>query len=239
MKRALLTGVGTLLFPALALAQGTASAPSSNADARLDPDAPPRDVHLIDDAEPPTPLVPRAGDLLGSHVLLGAAVGPAWSLGKLGSSVAAERGLGTGFAARADAGFGISRSASIGLWGGFVGYTDGDACDSCAGRALVVGPFARYHLSQGLRFDPWLMLGVAYRQLSFERATGGRQKFSGMEWLHLELGADYYVLSGLGFGPYGALSLSTYGSRPSGAGDATVSTELSVGLRFLLDIPGR
>ncbi|RYZ05767.1 MAG: hypothetical protein EOO73_18900 [Myxococcales bacterium] len=234
MKRALLVGVGTLFIPALAHAEGSV-APS----AALDPDAPPPSVHLVDDSDPEPTFTPRAKDLLGSHVLVGAGIAPAWSIGELGSRLPTTRGLGVGFSARADAGFGISRSVVVGAWGGFSGFSDGRRCDSCSGRALSVGPFVRYHLAQGFRFNPWLMMGAAYRQLSFVDASGDRQKFSGVEWLHLELGADYYALSGVGFGPYGALGLSTYGSRPDAAGDASVNVDLSVGLRFFLDLPGR
>ena len=57
--------------------------------------------------------------------------------------------------------------------------------------------------------------------------------------LHLELGADYYMFSGVGIGPYGSLGLSTYTKRTGGTGDAAVNSELSVGLRFLFDLPGR
>jgi len=238
MKRALPVGLGTLLFPALALAQATPSAPAP-AQTGLDSAAPPA-VHIVDDSEPPAPVVPRVTDLLKSHMLLGAAIGPAWSLGKFGSSEAAVRGVGTGVGLRVDAGFGLSRSVVLGAWGSFASYTDGDRCaSSCSGRAFALGPFVRYHLSQGLRFDPWLTLGGGYRQLSYVGATGERQKFSGLEWLHFELGADYYLFSGLGLGPYGALGLSSYTTRPSSAGNAAVNTELSVGLRFLLDLPGR
>jgi hypothetical protein len=235
MKRAFVTGVAALLLPSLALAQKPSA---STAQAGLDPDAPPT-VHLIDDAEPKAPVVPRAKDLLGSHVLVGAAVGPAWSLGKLGTSLGAKDGFGTGLGFRADAGFGLSRSVVLGAWGSFATYAHGSSCTSCSGRAFGVGPFVRYQLSQGLRFDPWLTLGAGYRQASFDGVPGARQKFSGIEWLHFELGADYYVLSGLGFGPYGSLSLSSYSTRPTTAGDASVNAELSVGLRFLFDVPGR
>lgn len=238
MKRALLTGLATLLCPAVALAQ---AAPGSAAPAQagLDPAVPPA-VHLVDDTEPKAPVVPRAPDLLGSHVLVGAALGPAWSLGKLGSREAAVRGLGTGLGFRADAGFGLSRYVAVGVWGTFATYADGDRCgSSCSGQALAVGPFVRYHLSQGLRFAPWLTLGGGYRRLSYTGEQDAKQTFSGLEWLHFELGADYYVFSGLGLGPYGALSLSSYSKRPNSAGDAAVNTELSVGLRFMLDLPGR
>ncbi len=242
MKRALLIGVGMMFFPALALAQSSpppeAVRPSS--ESRLDPDAPPPSVHIVEDAEPEAPFVPRERDLLGSHVLIGAGVGPTWSLGRFGSDLRSERALGTGFAVRADAAYGLSRYIAVGLWGTFAGYTDGDSCaDGCSGRALAVGPFVRYHLAQGLRFDPWLTLGAGYRQVNFDNAAGLSRKLKGMEWLHLELGADYYLLSGLGLGPYAGIGLSTFSKRPADAGDARVSTELSVGLRFLLDLPGR
>jgi hypothetical protein len=238
--------IGTLLFPALALAQtapgsdAIGSDATSSAQGGLDPNAPPPGVHVIDDTEPKTPLIPRAKDLLGSHVLVAAAVGPAWSFGHLGSAVSAGRGLGTGLGFRADAGLGLSRSVVLGAWGNFASYADGDGCgSSCSGRAFAVGPFVRYHLQQGLRFDPWFTLGGGFRQLSFVDTTGARQKFSGVEWLHLELGADYYMFSGLGIGPYGALGASSYSKRAAAAGDAAVNTELSVGLRVLFDLPGR
>lgn len=234
MKRALLAGVGTLLFPALAQAEGPGASTAA-----IDPDAPPPSLHVVDDSEPAPTFTPRAQDLLGSHVLVGVAAAPTWSLGELGRDLPARRGLGVGFGARGDAGIGVSRAVVVGAWGGFAAYSDGRSCDSCSGRAVSVGPFVRYHLSQGFRFNPWLTLGAAYRQLSFDDDSGRRQKLKGVEWLHLELGADYYSLSGLGFGPYGSLGLSTYSSRPASAGDASVNAELSVGLRIFLDVPGR
>jgi hypothetical protein len=241
MKRALLIGVGLLFGHTPALAQGLAqSDEGSSLQAGFDPDAPPPSVHVVDDVEPKRPLVPPAKDLLGAHILVGAGVSPTWSLGKLSSDVAASEGLGTGVAAHLDAGIGLSRFIAVGVFGTFAGYTSGDSCgSSCRGQALSVGPFVRYHLLQGLRFDPWLSLGGGYRQLSFKTEGGARQRFTGVEWLRLELGADYYAFSGFAFGPYGALGLSSFSNRPNDAGSASVSTELSVGLRLLLDLPGR
>lgn len=236
MKRVLLLSAVTFCLPGSALAQ---TAPAASATAGLDPDAPPPTVHLVDDSEPKSPLVPRANDLLGSHVLLGGSIGPAWTLGNLGSNFAASRGLGTGLGFRADAGLGLSRSVVLGVWGGYTSYGNGSGCSDCAGRAFSVGPFVRYQLSQGLRFDPWLSIGASYRQVSYVSDANATSKFKGIEWLRLEMGADYYVLSGFGFGPYGALGLSSYSKRPLSAGDASVSPELTFGLRLLLDVPGR
>lgn len=238
MKRASFISVATLLAAPLAFAQ-SASNQAQGSQAAADPDAPPVNVHLVDDAVPAARGLARQPDLLGKHLLLGAATGPAWSLGRLASDLAAARGLGTGIALRADAALGLSRSIAIGVWGGFAGYADGDTCSSCAAQTFAAGPFVRYHLSQGLRLNPWLALGGGLRRLSFDAASGARQKFSGVEWLHLELGADYYVFSGLGVGPYGSLSATSYTTRPADAGGASVNTELSAGLRLLLDLPGR
>ena len=237
MKRAIPVGACLSLLSSLALAQAPAPKGAQTADAALDPH--PAGVHIVDDSEPKAPLVPRANDLLGKHVIVGASVGPVWTLGKLASDVAAVRSLSTGVAVHADAGFGVSRSVTLGAWGSFASYGDGDACNACSGKSFAVGPYVRYHLSQGFRFDPWILAGAGYRQVSYDDSLGAKQKFSGVEWLRLELGADYYVFSGFGVGPYGSLGLSSYSKRPEDAGEARVNTELSAGLRLMLDFPGR
>lgn len=230
MKLALALGIALLGWPALSSAQ---SGPPA---AGTEPH--PTGVHVVDDSEPLPPLVPRAKDLLGGHLLVGASVAPVWTLGRLGSRVPADRALGVGVGFQGDVGFGLSRTVVLGAWGSFARYADGDACSSCSGTSFAAGPFVRYQLSQGLRFVPWVLAGAGYRRISFE-ADQAKQKYSGVEWLRFELGGDYYVWSGMGLGPYGALSLSSFAKRPSDAGEARVNTELSVGLRFLLDLPGR
>ena len=244
MKHALALGLSVSCWPALALAQGTP-------EAALDPSPP--GVHVVDDSDAPLPLVARAKDLLSGHFMAGASVGPAWSFGKLGSELAAVRGLGTGLSLQGDLGFGLSRSMVLGVWGSYARYADGDSCASsanptpdCSGYSFGVGPFVRYHLSQGLRFDPWVSIGAGYRRVHFKEDTAladpyvtESRTFSGLSFLRLELGGDYYLWSGVGLGPFGALSLSSYTDRPEGAGEARVNTELSLGLRLLLDLPGR
>ncbi|HEY6080272.1 MAG TPA: autotransporter outer membrane beta-barrel domain-containing protein [Polyangiaceae bacterium] len=217
---------------------------------RLDPQSP--GVNVVDDADPLPPLSPRAKDLLTGHLMLTASVGPTWSLGRLGSDMLAGDSFGAGLGAQADAGFGVSRQVVVGAWGSLARYADGDDCDppkanappssaikACNGESFAVGPFVRYQLSQGLRFDPWVLAGAAYRQVTLNDVNGVTGTFRGMSWMRLELGGDYYLFSGFGFGPYAGFALSSYWDRPSGAGAARVSTELNFGLRLLLDVPGR
>lgn len=233
--------------PAPAAASPPTSAPIDQSRNQLDPQSP--GMNLVDDADPLPPLTPRAKDLLTGHLMVTASAGPTWSLGRLGSHVTAGDTFGTGLGAQADAGLGVSRTVVVGAWGSFARYADGNDCDrpatgeaatkACDGQAIAVGPFVRYQLLQGLRFDPWVTAGAAYRRLSLQDVNGAKQTFNGMSWLRLELGGDYYVWSGFGFGPYAGLALSSYWDRPSGAGEARVSTELNFGLRLLLDVPGR
>src|SRR5687768_12998969 len=117
MKRAISIGACLSLLPSLALAQAPAPEGGQPANAALDPH--PAGVHVVDDSEPKAPLVPRAHDLLGKHVLVGGSVGPVWSLGKLASDVAAVRALSTGLSIHADVGIGVSRSVALGAWGSF------------------------------------------------------------------------------------------------------------------------
>lgn len=247
MKRAMLLSASILSWPTLLLAQSTPPSPEGKpvpaAEAGKSGEAGqvphPPGVHLVDDSEPLPPLVPRSKDLLAGHVLVGASIGPSWSVGKLANHVLASDGLGTGVAFQADAAFGVSRYVSLGVWGSLARYGQGNECSSCSGQAFAIGPFVRYHLVQGLRFDPWAVAGAGYRQVSFDDASGSKQTFSGPTWLHLQLGADYYAWSGIGLGPYLQLDLSSYSKRPEAAGSARVNTELAFGLRFLLDLPGR
>jgi hypothetical protein len=236
MKRASSVGPLVLFFSSLASAHSEGhTAPATSGQSV---EGAPPNVHLIDDRDPELPLVPRAPDLLGKHVLIGAAIGPTWALGKLASNVPAARALDLGVNLHADAGFGLSRTVAVGVWGSFSSYGDGSSCDACSGTAFGVGPFVRYHLSQGLRFAPWMLLGAGYRHVSYD-ALDGKNTFGGAEWLRLELGADYYVVSGLGLGPYASLGLSSYWSRPEATRRAAVSTELGAGLRVFFDLPGR
>ncbi len=63
--------------------------------------------------------------------------------------------LGAGLGVAGDLGFGLSRSVVIGAWGTFASYGSN-------GTSFGVGPFVRYHLVQGVRFDPWIFLGAGF-----------------------------------------------------------------------------
>jgi hypothetical protein len=190
--------------------------------------------------EPPPPLVPPARDTRTGHFLAG--IGPALRVpfGDLRQGEAASN-LGTGFGLALDLGFGISRTVMFGAWGNL--WEPGSRQLSYA-----VGPFVRYHLVQGLRFDPWVLLGIGYQAQNRDTPLVDRH-FSGIEFTHLAMGGDYDCWRGVGFGPWIQFDAGVYTKRPdtNSAGQLDAPSHVGsavhygfvAGLRVVLDVPGK
>ncbi len=165
------------------------------------------------------------------------------------------RDLGAGFGASFDAAFGLSRVIAIGAWAQVLTYSNSSACrfwhlpqqsrDPCSATSVAFGPLVRYHLLQGMRFDPWLVIGPGYRRITQE-TPAGTKTYAGVEWLHVVIGGDYYLLSGVGIGPWVAIDGGVFTKRPRpflprGAPHVKTAwhTEFVTGLRLVLDIPGK
>lgn len=208
-----------LLAPSVALAQG----------------GPPNSLPTPEEDDSERPLIPDAADMLGGHLLLGAA--PIWSVpfGTLESRLSAPDRLASGFGARADLGFGLSRTVVLGVMGDFTSYLAPDDCDGCGGQTFGVAPMLRYHLVQGTRFDPWVSIGAGYRSLSVD---GDEQlELQGIDWLRIAFGGDYYPLSNVALGPFAGFDATTYlGGRDE---DPRISFQVTLGLRLALNFPGK
>ena len=181
--------------------------------------------------------VAAAADTLAGHLLLNA--GPLLSVpfARLDEQTAFSEAGGLGIGASGKLGIGVSRGLSLGGFAEYTAFGHPSDCDTCKATTLAFGPFVRYHLVQGVRFDPQIALGVGYRTL--DATTRDRKyKYTGIDWLKLELGGAWYALSQVGFGPYAELSLGSFTKRPENR-DATVYGSFSVGLRLLLDAQGR
>lgn len=205
---------------------------------------PPSPKPVPNDDEPEPPLVPDAKDTLGGHFIAGASGAFVVPFGDLGKGTSAAD-LGGGYGVQADLGFGLSRSLVLGAWGQFATYTNSPDCgteprrdEGCTAMGYAVGPFVRYHLVQGMRFDPWLLAGVGYRSLSIE-SSSGTADYSGIEWLKLSVGGDYYPFGSFGFGPILELETVVFGNRPEGDNGAAASFSFVAGLRLVLDVPGK
>jgi hypothetical protein len=87
-----------------------------------------------------------------------------------------------------------------------------------------------------------VLVGTGYRAVTQETPEGTKS-YGGVEWLHVTLGGDYYVLSGVGIGPWLGLDGGVLAKRPNPLYGPAVKTawhtEFVAGLRVILDIPGK
>jgi hypothetical protein len=193
---------------------------------------------VVDDSEPEPTLIPPAADRLSGHFSLGAGAGLAVPFGNLESGAAESNAFDLALALSVDAAFGVSRHVAVGLFGQYLSYGADEDCTGCEGSGMAFGPFVRYHLVQGTRFDPWALAGIGYRMTSLSTPAGDYD-YSGVNWLHLQVGGDWYPISAVGFGPYLGLDYGVYGDHPTASRDSAAFWQFSTGLRLLLDVPGK
>jgi len=181
------------------------------------------------DLPPATP----APDSLSGHLQLG--VGPALALpfARLDNETTFQEAVDGAYGLTADVGMGVSRSVVLGGYFQYLRYEADERCAGCDPSALGFGAFVRYHLVQGVRFDPWISAGAGFR--TFDT---GSVRYSGIEWLRVAIGGDWYALSQFGFGPYVELDLGTFTDRPDGT-DAAVFATFGGGLRLAFDVQGK
>ena len=215
-----------------------AAEPETEAEPPQKPRALPGDED--EDQSPEPPITPPAPDTLAGHVM--ASAGAAWVVpfGSLENGIKQTDFLdgGPGFAL--DVGIGVSRVVALGVWGQALSLSSSDECPDCSASSLAIGPFVRYHLVQGLRFDPWLSAGVGYRSTTLRGTAEGNLSYRGFDLLRLQVGGDWYPASMLGIGPLFELGMGIYTSKSSGSiSEVAPHWQFVTGLRLTLDIPGR
>jgi len=175
--------------------------------------------------------IPSAHDTLGGHFVVGAAIGGKWQFGHLDQDRKLNDYLGAALALNLDIGYGVTRNIVLGVWGEFDKHGEPSGCRSCSGTSIGGGPFIRYHLVQGTRFDPWGAFALGVRSTS-SKADSGDKDYFGVDILKLSLGGDWYPTSNFGIGPYVTFDWGTYGKSGGHTG-------LGTGLRLTLDLPGK
>lgn len=209
--------------------------------------ASPRAAAAVEEpAAPEPPPIPPALDTLGGHFALSPSIGVVLPFGNLANGTPSTSILGTGAGYGVEIGYGVSRSVMLGAWGQYAHAGAGSACARCSASSFAVGPFLRYHLVQGMRFDPWMEAGLGFRSMHLDNpdaqiagVPAGGSSWSGIDWVHVSVGGDWYAFSNVGFGPFMSLDVSTFGSRPSTAGASTAAWQFSTGARITFDLPGK
>jgi hypothetical protein len=191
-----------------------------------------------EDASEP-PLVLPAPDMLSGHIMISPSFGYAVPFANLEADAPQSDVMSSGWAAGLDAAYGLSRTVAVGAWGQYLSLGSSDPCKDCKTKSTAFGAFVRYHLVQGTRFDPWMAAGLGYRMTTIS-GLGQDVKYSGIEWLRLVVGGDWYAFNAVGFGPYLELDMGRYGTRsPGSLGDSANHWHFLMGARVTLDVPGK
>lgn len=177
--------------------------------------------------------VRHARDTLGGHVVVGLNGGLFAPVGSFDQTTDQSDRLGLGWSAGGDLGYGVSHTVVIGAFGE-LGMPKGESCSTCKGSSLSVGPFVRYHLVQGVRFDPWLSYGVGFRKTTLESAN-----WTGIDVARIGLGGDFYAWPSLGIGPFAELAVGTFFDATPKLASHSVNAHFTLGLRVVFDTPGK
>jgi hypothetical protein len=237
------------LGPATARAGKPAQPPSDPARAASEtaPDEPPDADTPDEDIAAPPVAGPSPVDTLAGHVAVAAAGSLVVPFGELQRGLAQARVLAPGGGVGLDLGYGLTHTLVLGLWGQAAWFGAGSACHGCSSSTFAAGPFLRYHLVQGVRFDPWVSAGLGYRATTVS-APATSLAYGGLDLLHIQVGGDWYVARNLGVGPMLDLGAGWYASRPAtaaaagaaaGRGDAAAYYWFTVGARLTFDSPGK
>lgn len=193
------------------------------------------DTEPEEDEEPFHP----ARDTLGGHVLGAAGGGLVVPFGSLEQSANQARLLDPSGGLSLDVGYGLNRTTVLGL-SGQLGLLRGDSrCPGCSARTFAVGPTIRYHLVQGLAFDPWVSAGIGFRGTRLHQ-PGQSTTYLGLDWARLAVGGDWYPTRYTGLGPYLEMDLGSFLDKSTGTfNSGGVVVHFLAGLRAAFDFRGR
>lgn len=190
------------------------------------------------DEDPPLPIRPAAPDRdqLTGHLRLAVAAAFGNFTGRFLDQSGIGVRLGGSPLGMAEIGIGATRHLELILAGDYSRTLAGAGCGDCDATSWSVGPMIRYHVVQGTRFSPWVAVGAAYRQISLLGFSAETVK--SIDFLKLQLGADWYATSNVAFGPVLGLGLGSSVSAPRGDGTAVFALMYG-GLRLQFDVRGR
>jgi hypothetical protein len=192
------------------------------------------------------PIAP-AEDSLGRHFVASGSAGLVIPFGELHDGLPQAKVVAAGPGVGFDLAYGVSRTAAVGAWAQLAILGSGSECADCSATSVGVGPLLRYHLVQGVRFDPWLSAGFGYQSLNVEVGSV-RLRYQGWTLLRLLLGGDWYAFRHVGFGPFLQLDSGWYAKQPERAagpepargneGNAPFFA-FSIGAHAVFDTPGK
>ena len=155
---------------------------------------------------------------------IGIATGYTQGGGKLGGDMGSlEDVAGPGASVQLDLAYRILPRLSVGAYGTFATYQDGDLIDSSTDVfGASAGVQAVWHFRPDRSIDPWISLGTGWRGLWLDPSDGKTTSLQGLELARLQIGADYRLSENIAIAPVIGGSLSMFVSQ-----DSAMTTELT------------
>jgi hypothetical protein len=215
-------------------------APSPSDEIRDQPPTNQAKPEIVD--QPPEPssrlvVSGRADDTVTHHFIISIGAGYAPVFGHLDSQTSLNNRVSGGAGYLLDIGYGVTRYVEIELHSALSLYGSATECPSCDGKLFDELVSLRYHLVQGVKFDPWLRTGLGISTFQLHELQTS-QTYIGLHWFELSVGGDWYFTRNFGVGPVIGLSLSSYLNHPSG-GRTSVSGTGFLGINVSFDSSGK
>jgi hypothetical protein len=145
--------------------------------------------------------------------------------------------LSGGVYAALNIGYGVTRNVEVALNATYASFGSATACPACTGRLYDVVGSIRYHLVQGVRFDPWVRTGLGLSDLQLRRRQQD-STYLGLHWLELTIGGDWYFSHNFAFGPLLSMSFATYFDHPTDRSPSVAGRWLA-GINLAFDTVGK
>jgi hypothetical protein len=146
---------------------------------------------------------------------LGVAAGYSQGAGQVSGGMPHLQDLsGPGGIVEIDAGYRIIPAVSVGLYGTFAQYQNGDQVASSTDvYGATAGVQAVAHLRPDRSIDPWVSLGTGWKGEWLNPTTGKVTSLQGLELARLQIGADYRVSKDVAIAPMIGGSLGMFVSE--------------------------
>jgi hypothetical protein len=142
---------------------------------------------------------------------LGIATGYSQGGGDLGGGMAnLEDIAGAGVAVEIDLGYRVFPNLTLGVYGTFAGYAQGDLISNTAVLGGTAGLQAAWHFRPEMSLDPWVSVGGGWKALWLEPDSGDRTSLQGFDLARVQIGLDYRVTPDLAIAPVVGGSLGLY-----------------------------
>jgi len=189
--------------------------------------------------EPPSRLVLPgvADDTLSHHVLLNLSGGYANVFGSLDSQTPILDKVSGGYSLSIGAGYGLSRQIEIELNGSLTSLSSATGCPTCTAKSYGVLGAIRYHLVQGVRFDPWVRVGAGGSVFRLQPIYENHN-YAGLQWFTGSVGGDWYISKHFALGPLVSLALTSYLDHP-GTARTSIAAQWLIGANLAFDANGK